>query len=275
MCGTCGCGEHHHHHDHTHEHSHGHEHHHHPDEGIVINLEQDILQRNNLLAERNRGYFEAKNLFCLNLMSSPGSGKTTLIKILNGLLKPDQGMVTIDGEEPGIHTKSVISYLPDKPYFADWMKITDLLELFEDFYEDFDRARAEKMCQELGIDTKLKMKTLSKGNKEKVQLVLVMSRQAKLYLLDEPIAGVDPAARDFILSTILNNYNPDGTVLISTHLIADVERVLDEVVFLKDGQIVRQEQVDDIREKEGMSVDELFRQEFRAVPFEGGEWNVK
>ena len=119
------------------------------------------------------------------------------------------------------------------------------------------------------------MKTLSKGNKEKVQLVLVMSRQAKLYLLDEPIAGVDPAARDFILSTILNNYNPDGTVLISTHLIADVERVLDEVVFLKDGQIVRQEQVDDIREKEGMSVDELFRQEFRAVPFEGGEWNVK
>lgn len=131
------------------------------------------------------------------------------------------------------------------------------------------------MCQELGIDTKLKMKNLSKGNKEKVQLVLVMSRQAKLYLLDEPIAGVDPAARDFILSTILNNYNPDGTVLISTHLIADVERVLDEVVFLKDGQIVRQEQVDDIREKEGMSVDELFRQEFRAVPFEGGEWNVR
>ena len=173
----------------------------------------------------------------VGLLGPNGSGKTTLIKILNGLLKPDQGMVTIDGEEPGIHTKSVISYLPDKPYFADWMKITDLLELFEDFYEDFDRARAEKMCQELGIDTKLKMKTLSKGNKEKVQLVLVMSRQAKLYLLDEPIAGVDPAARDFILSTILNNYNPDGTVLISTHLIADVERVLDEVVFLKDGQI--------------------------------------
>ena len=133
----------------------------------------------------------------VGLLGPNGSGKTTLIKILNGLLKPDQGMVTIDGEEPGIHTKSVISYLPDKPYFADWMKITDLLELFEDFYEDFDRARAEKMCQELGIDTKLKMKTLSKGNKEKVQLVLVMSRQAKLYLLDEPIAGVDPAARDF------------------------------------------------------------------------------
>ena len=211
----------------------------------------------------------------VGLLGPNGSGKTTLIKILNGLLKPDQGMVTIDGEEPGIHTKSVISYLPDKPYFADWMKISDLMNFFEDFYEDFDRKKAEAMCETLKINPEAKIKSLSKGNKEKVQLVLVMSRQAKLYLLDEPIAGVDPAARDFILSTILNNYNPDGTVLISTHLIADVERVLDEVVFLKDGQIVRQEQVDDIREKEGMSVDELFRQEFRAVPFEGGEWNVK
>ena len=161
MCGTCGCGEHHHHHDHTHEHSHGHEHHHHPDEGIVINLEQDILQRNNLLAERNRGYFEAKNLFCLNLMSSPGSGKTTLIKILNGLLKPDQGMVTIDGEEPGIHTKSVISYLPDKPYFADWMKISDLMNFFEDFYEDFDRKKAEAMCETLKINTDKKVISLN------------------------------------------------------------------------------------------------------------------
>ena len=198
----------------------------------------------------------------VGLLGPNGSGKTTLIKILNGLLKPDQGMVTIDGEEPGIHTKSVISYLPDKPYFADWMKITDLLELFEDFYEDFDRARAEKMCQELGIDTKLKMKTLSKGNKEKVQLVLVMSRQAKLYLLDEPIAGVDPAARDFILSTILNNYNPDGTVLISTHLIEDVEQVLDEVIFMRYGQLVLYTSVDNIREEKGKSVDAYFREVF-------------
>ena len=201
----------------------------------------------------------------VGLLGPNGSGKTTLIKILNGLLKPDQGMVTIDGEEPGIHTKSVISYLPDKPYFADWMKITDLLELFEDFYEDFDRARAEKMCQELGIDTKLKMKTLSKGNKEKVQLVLVMSRQAKLYLLDEPIAGVDPAARDFILSTILNYYNPDGTVLISTHLIADVERVLDEFIFLSQGKVIRQGSTDEVREETGTSLDELFREVFKCL----------
>ena len=198
----------------------------------------------------------------IGIIGHTGSGKSTLIQHLNGLLKPDQGMVTIDGEEPGIHTKSVISYLPDKPYFADWMKITDLLELFEDFYEDFDRARAEKMCQELGIDTKLKMKTLSKGNKEKVQLVLVMSRQAKLYLLDEPIAGVDPAARDFILSTILNNYNPDGTVLISTHLIEDVEQVLDEVIFMRYGQLVLYTSVDNIREEKGKSVDAYFREVF-------------
>ena len=202
----------------------------------------------------------------VGLLGPNGSGKTTLIKILNGLLKPDQGVVTIDGEEPGIHTKSVISYLPDKPYFADWMKITDLLELFEDFYEDFDRARAEKMCQELGIDTKLKMKTLSKGNKEKVQLVLVMSRQAKLYLLDEPIAGVDPAARDFILSTILNNYNPDGTVLISTHLIADVERVLDEFLFLYQGKVIQRGEADTVREETGKSLDELFREVFKCLP---------
>ena len=217
--------------------------------------------------------FEGGNI--IGLLGPNGSGKTSLIKIMTGLINDYEGSVKIDGHSPDPYTKSIVAYLPEKTYLADWMRPVDAVNYFADFYEDFDRARAEKMCPELGIDTKLKMKTLSKGNKEKVQLVLVMSRQAKLYLLDEPIAGVDPAARDFILSTILNNYNPDGTVLISTHLIADVERVLDEVVFLKDGQIVRQEQVDDIREKEGMSVDELFRQEFRAVPFEGGEWNVK
>ncbi|MDO4260457.1 MAG: ABC transporter ATP-binding protein [Eubacteriales bacterium] len=208
----------------------------------------------------------------VGLLGPNGSGKTTLIKILNGLLKPDQGVVAIDNEEPGVHTKSIVSYLPDKPYFAGWMRVDDLLDFFADFYEDFDRERAEKMCAELQIDTGLKMKTLSKGTKEKVQLILVMSRKARLYLLDEPIAGVDPAARDFILTTILNNYNPEGTVLISTHLISDVERVLDEVVFLQDGQVVRQEMVDDIREKEGKSVDELFRDEFRTAPYGGGEW---
>lgn len=208
----------------------------------------------------------------VGLLGPNGSGKTTLIKILNGLLRSEQGMVLIDGEEPGTYTKSIISYLPDKPYFAGWMKVSDLFDLFEDFYEDFERAKAEHMCRTLQIDTGLRMKTLSKGTKEKVQLILVMSRKAKLYLLDEPIAGVDPAARDFILSTILNNYNPDGTVLISTHLISDVERVLDEVVFIQDGQVVRQQLVDDIREKEGKSVDELFREVFRTMPYGGGEW---
>lgn len=208
----------------------------------------------------------------VGLLGPNGSGKTTLIKILNGLLTPEQGVVLVDGEEPGTYTKSIISYLPDKPYFAGWMRVSDLFDLFEDFYEDFDRQKADHMCKALQIDEKLRMKTLSKGTKEKVQLVLVMSRQAKLYLLDEPIAGVDPAARDYILSTILNNYNPEGTVLISTHLISDVERVLDEVVFIREGRVVFQQQVDDIREKEGKSVDELFREVFRTVPFGGGEW---
>lgn len=208
----------------------------------------------------------------VGLLGPNGSGKTTLIKVLNGLLQPEQGLVLIDGERPGLYTKSLISYLPDKTYFSGWMKVHDLFELFEDFYADFDRARAEQMCKALQIDSSLRMKTLSKGTKEKVQLILVMSRKAKLYLLDEPIAGVDPAARDYILSTILNNYNPEGTVLISTHLISDIERVLDEVIFIQNGQVIRQELVDDIREKEGKSVDELFREVFRTIPYGGGEW---
>lgn len=208
----------------------------------------------------------------VGLLGPNGSGKTTLIKTLNGLLCPDKGTVLVGGHVPGVYTKSIVSYLPDKPYFAGWMRVDDLLDLFEDFYADFDRAKAEEMCRVLQIDTNLKMKTLSKGTKEKVQLILVMSRKAKLYLLDEPIAGVDPAARDFILTTILNNYNPEGTVLISTHLISDVERVLDEVVFIQEGQVLRQELVDDIRQEEGKSVDELFREEFRTIPYGGGEW---
>ena len=208
----------------------------------------------------------------VGLLGPTGSGKTMLLKGLTGRLQPDGGTVLIEGEAPGVRTKSMVSYLPDKPYFAGWMRVSDLFDLFADFYMDFDRARAEQMCQALQIDTGLRMKTLSKGTKEKVQLILVMSRRARLYLLDEPIAGVDPAARDFILSTILNNYNPDGTVLISTHLISDVERVLDEVVFIQNGRVVRQDLVDDIREKEGKSVDELFREVFRTVPYGGGEW---
>ena len=206
----------------------------------------------------------------VGLLGPNGSGKTTLIKILCGLLQPTEGAVLIDGQAVGPHTKAIISYLPDRMYFSDWMKATDLFDLFADFYQDFDKARAMSMCASLGVTPSDKLKTMSKGTKEKVQLVLVMARKAQLYLLDEPIAGVDPAARDFILGTILTNYNEEGTVLISTHLISDVERVLDEAIFLKDGQITLHDTVDNIREREGKSVDALFREVFRAPNYEGG-----
>lgn len=174
----------------------------------------------------------------IGLLGPNGSGKTTLIKLLNGLLQPTSGEIKVNGKAPGVDSKKIISYLPDKMYFADWMKIADLMDFFEDFYEDFDRKKAEGMCETLKINTEAKIKSLSKGNKEKVQLVLVMCRKAQLYLLDEPIAGVDPAARDFILDTILNNYNEEGTVIISTHLIADIEKIMDEVIFIKEGNSV-------------------------------------
>lgn len=199
----------------------------------------------------------------IGLLGPNGSGKTTLIKILNGLLEPTFGSVLIDGEKPGPYTKSIVSYLPDRTYFADWMKVSDIFDMFRDFYADFDRKKAEEMCGLLNIGTEEKIKNMSKGTKEKVQLILVMSRKAQLYLLDEPIAGVDPAARDYILSTIINNYNEEGTVVISTHLIADIERVLDEVVFLRNGKVVRHEAVDDIKEKEGKSIDDVFKDTFR------------
>ena len=206
----------------------------------------------------------------IGLLGPNGSGKTTLIKILNGLLEPTFGEVLIDGEHPGLHTKSVVSYLPDRTYFASWMTVRDIFDMFGDFYGDFDRNKAEQMCASMGIAPGDRIKTMSKGTKEKVQLILVMSRQAQLYLLDEPIAGVDPAARDYILSTIINNYNEQGTVLISTHLISDIERILDEVVFLRNGQMVRHESVDDIKEKEGKSIDDVFKDTFRMVPYMGG-----
>ena len=208
----------------------------------------------------------------VGLLGPNGSGKTTLIKIFCGLLQPTSGDVLIDGQPIGVHTKSVISYLPDRMYFADWMAATDLFDLFHDFYADFDRQKAKAMCESLGVEPRDKIKTMSKGTKEKVQLVLVMARRAQLYLLDEPIAGVDPAARDFILSTILTNYNEDGSVLISTHLISDIERVLDEAVFLKEGKIIFHNSVDNIRESEGKSVDALFREMFRAQTLEGGNF---
>lgn len=208
----------------------------------------------------------------VGLLGPNGSGKTTFIKLLNGLLRPNEGILLVNGYAPGVETKSIISYLPDRMYFADWMKTVDLMDLFSDFYADFDRQKAAEMFSALNIRPLDRIKAMSKGTKEKVQLVLVMSRKAQLYLLDEPIAGVDPAARDFILDTILTNYNENGTVMISTHLISDIERVLDEVVFLQNGQIARHDTVDYIRETEGKSVDQLFREVFRAVPYQGGDF---
>ncbi len=181
-------------------------------------------------------------------------------------------MLAVDEKRIGPATKAVVSYLPDRMYFADWMRAVDLFQLFRDFYADFSYERAIAMCRSLGVEPKDRLKAMSKGTKEKVQLVLVMARQAKLYLLDEPIAGVDPAARDFILRTILTNYNEEGTVLISTHLIADIEKVLDEAIFLKEGKIILHDTVDNIREKEGKSVDALFREVFQALPMEGGQF---
>jgi ABC-2 type transport system ATP-binding protein len=200
----------------------------------------------------------------IGLLGPNGSGKTTLIKLINGLLTPTSGTLTIDGLEPGIETKKIVSYLPEKTYLNDWMNVNQLVDYFNDFYEDFDRSRAYDMLKRLNIDPKNKLKTMSKGTKEKVQLILVMSRDAKLYCLDEPIAGVDPAARDYILSTIINNYREDATILISTHLISDVENILDEVIFIKDGKIQLQSDVEDIRMNQGKSIDSLFREVFRC-----------
>ena len=207
----------------------------------------------------------------VGLLGPNGSGKTTLIKLLCGLIQPTTGTLAVDGQPIGLSTKAQISYLPDRMYFADWMRATDLFDLFRDFYRDFDYDKAIAMCASLGVEPRDRLKSMSKGTKEKVQLVLVMARQAQLYLLDEPIAGVDPAARDFILHTILTNYNEEGTVLISTHLIADIEKVLDEAIFLKNGRVMLHNTVDNIRELEGKSVDALFREMFRAQPMEGGE----
>jgi ABC-2 type transport system ATP-binding protein len=200
----------------------------------------------------------------VGLLGPNGSGKTTLIKLINGLLVPSEGEILISGFPPGVDSRRLISYLPENSYLSDWMRVRDLFAFFQDFYEDFKREKAEDMMQRLGIEPGERIKTLSKGTKEKVQLILVMSREAQLYLLDEPIGGVDPAARDYILSTILSNYSESATVLLSTHLIADVERVLDEIVFIRDGKILRTGQVDALREQEGKSVDALFREVFKC-----------
>ena len=199
----------------------------------------------------------------IGLLGPNGSGKTTFIKILNGLLTPSDGTILINGQKPGVETKKVVAYLPDNNFLNSWMTIEQLVNYYADFYEDFRPALAYSMMEKLGISPKVKLKTLSKGNKEKVSLILVMSRNALLYVLDEPIAGVDPATRDYVISTIINNYNPDASVVISTHLISDIEQVLDEVIFINSGNIVLHKTVDEIREENGKSVDELFREVFK------------
>lgn len=200
----------------------------------------------------------------VGLLGPNGSGKTTLIKLINGLLMPTEGQIMIDGYAPGVETKKIISYLPDQDCLGNQMRVKDALALYTDFYSDFSLEHAKTMLDDLEIDRNSRFSALSKGTKEKVQLILVMSRDARLYVLDEPIGGVDPAARDYILRTILTNYNEDATVLISTHLIADVENVLDHVLFLKGGQLAMNESVDNIRTKYGKSVDALFREVFRC-----------
>ena len=199
----------------------------------------------------------------VGLLGPNGSGKTTRLKLANGLLQPGSGTITIAGKTPGVETKKIVSYLPERTYLSNWMNVVQLLDLFCDFYEDFDRDRAEHMLTALEISPKLRIKQMSKGTREKVQLILVMSRKADLYLLDEPIGGVDPATRDYILHTILNNYKRTATIVISTHLIADVENVLDDVIFINKGKIVLQSSVEAIRTERGSSVDELFREVFR------------
>ena len=215
------------------------------------------------LAALNHINFTLESGKIVGILGPNGSGKTTLIKLLNGLLTPSEGEIRITDLPVGVESKKRVAYLPDNSYLNSWMTVKQIVAYFADFYEDFRPEVAYEMLSRLGIAPERKLKTLSKGNKEKVCLILVMSRNAKLYVLDEPIAGVDPAARDYVISTIINNYNPEATVIITTHLIADIEQILDEVIFLKEGNLVLQKTVDEIRTEHGKSVDELFREVFK------------
>ena len=200
----------------------------------------------------------------VGLLGPNGSGKSTMIKLLNGLLQPDEGNIEIAGMKPSIETKKIVSYLPERTYLSEWMKMKDLLKFFSDFYEDFDLEKAEEMIEALNINVDEKIKDMSKGTKEKVQLILVMSRNADVYILDEPIGGVDPAARSFIMRTILQNFSEESTLIIATHLISEIENICDEIIFLSYGEIKLQGDVDEIREEKGKSIDALFREEFRC-----------
>lgn len=198
----------------------------------------------------------------VGLLGPNGSGKTTLIKLLNGLLSRDEGEILVGGHPVGVESKKIVSYLPERTYFSNRIRVREAMDLFEDFYEDFRRERAEKMLTDLGIDFDMKFRSMSKGTKEKLQLVLVMSREAKLYLLDEPIGGVDPAARDYIMKTILSNYQEDAGIIISTHLISDIEKILDDIIFIKDGNVILHQKADDLRMERSKSVDQIFREVF-------------
>lgn len=198
------------------------------------------------------------------LLGPNGSGKTTMIKIINDLLQPSSGEILINGKEPGIDSKKIISYLPERTYLNMNMKVLELIDFFKDFYEDFDEEKALNLLKKLKINKQDKLKDMSKGTKEKVQLVMVMSRKADLYILDEPIGGVDPASRDYILDTILSNFNDGSSIIICTHLIADIEKILDQVIFINQGKIVLNEEADTIRKKKKTTIDKLFREEFKC-----------
>ena len=200
----------------------------------------------------------------VGLLGPNGSGKTTFIKICAGLLRQTEGSITIDSKNIGTETKAIVSYLPERTYFESSMRVVDAIKFFKTFYLDFDEVRAYDMLKKLDIDVNMRFKKMSKGTKEKVQLIMVMSRRAKIYFLDEPIAGVDPAARDYIINTIINNYDENAAIVISTHLISDIENILDDVIFIKNGEIVIDENVDEIREKSGKSIDSLFREVFKC-----------
>ncbi len=230
-----------------------------------------ILECRGLSKKYNNGFYALDNLNLtlergqiVGLLGPNGSGKTTLIKLINDALVPTAGTVLIDGNTPGVQTKKIISYLPERTYLDPSMKVKEILSYFSDFYDNFNMERAGNMLEDLDIDTNARLKTLSKGTKEKVQLILVMSRDAQFYVLDEPIGGVDPAARDYILKTILTIYNENATILLSTHLIQDIENILDRVIFIRQGKISLNSSVDEIRKEQGKSVDMLFREVFRC-----------
>ena len=225
---------------------------------------KDVTKRYGSKVALNHVNLNIESGHIVGLLGPNGSGKTTLIKLINGLLTPEEGEILIEENPIGVESKRVVSYLPDHTYLEGNKKVRDIIDYFEDFYQDFDTIRAYDMLAKLSINPNDKLKSMSKGTKEKVQLILVMSRHADLYILDEPIAGVDPAARDYILDTILCNYDENATILISTHLIADIENILDEVIFIQNGHVRLASSVEDIRSNEGKSVDVYFREVFRC-----------